>query len=53
MLKKGRKINFLDLKLAPANRLTGSELQEFLAIRDRKLALLQGSVAGPSENPHS
>jgi murein DD-endopeptidase MepM/ murein hydrolase activator NlpD len=53
MLKKGRKINFLDLKLAPTNRLTGSELQEFLAIRDRKLALLQGSVAGPSENPHS
>jgi murein DD-endopeptidase MepM/ murein hydrolase activator NlpD len=53
MLKKGRKINFLDLKLASADRLTGSELQEFLAMRDRKLALLQGSVAAASENPHS
>jgi murein DD-endopeptidase MepM/ murein hydrolase activator NlpD len=52
MLKKGRKINFLDLKLASADRLTGSELREFLAMRDRKLALLQGSVA-VSENPHS
>ena len=53
MLKKGRKINFLDLKLASADRLTGSELREFLAMRDRKLALLQGSVAAASENPHS
>ncbi len=53
MLKKGRKINFLDLKLASAGRLTGSDLREFLAIRDRKLALLQGSVAAASENPHS
>lgn len=53
MLKRGRKINFLDLKLASANRLTGSELQEFLAMRDRKLALLRGSVAAASENPHS
>ena len=49
MLKKGRKINFLDLKLASADRLTGSELREFLAMRDRKLALLQGSVAAASE----
>lgn len=53
MLKKGRKINFLDLKLASAERLTGSDLREFLAMRDRKLALLQGSVAAASENPHS
>jgi murein DD-endopeptidase MepM/ murein hydrolase activator NlpD len=53
MLKKGRKINFLDLKLASADRLTGSELQEFLAMRDRKLALLQGTIAAASENPHS
>jgi hypothetical protein len=53
MLKKGRKINFLDLKLASADRLTGSELREFLAMRDRKLALLQASVAAASENPHS
>ncbi|HUC98419.1 MAG TPA: peptidoglycan DD-metalloendopeptidase family protein [Candidatus Polarisedimenticolaceae bacterium] len=53
MLNKGRKINFLDLKLASADRLTGSDLQEFFAMRDRKLALLQGSVAAVSENPHS
>jgi murein DD-endopeptidase MepM/ murein hydrolase activator NlpD len=53
MLKKGRKINFLDLKLASADRLTGSELQEFLAMRDKKLALLQGTIAAGSENPHS
>jgi murein DD-endopeptidase MepM/ murein hydrolase activator NlpD len=53
MLKKGRKINFLDLKLASADRLTGSELQEFLAMRDKKLALLQGTIAAASENPHS
>ena len=53
MLKKGRKINFLDLKLASADRLTGSELQEFLAMRDRKLALLQGTLAAAPENPHS
>jgi murein DD-endopeptidase MepM/ murein hydrolase activator NlpD len=53
MLNKGRKINFLDLKLASADRLTGSELKEFLAMRDRKLALLQGSIAAASENPHS
>jgi murein DD-endopeptidase MepM/ murein hydrolase activator NlpD len=52
MLKKGRKINFLDLKLASADRLTGSELQEFLAMRDKKLALLQGTIAAASENPH-
>src|SRR5688572_23603958 len=53
MLKKGRKINFLDLKLASVDRLTGSELQEFLAMRERRLALLQGSVATSPENPHS
>jgi murein DD-endopeptidase MepM/ murein hydrolase activator NlpD len=53
MLKKGRKINFLDLKLASADRLTGSELQEFLAMRDKKLALLQGTIAAASEKPHS
>jgi murein DD-endopeptidase MepM/ murein hydrolase activator NlpD len=53
MLKKGRKVNFLDLKLASEDRLTGSELQEFLAMRERKLVLLQGSVAASSENPHS
>jgi murein DD-endopeptidase MepM/ murein hydrolase activator NlpD len=53
MLKRGRKINFLDLKLASADRLTGSELQEFLAMRDKKLALLQGTIAAASENPHS
>jgi murein DD-endopeptidase MepM/ murein hydrolase activator NlpD len=53
MLKKGRKINFLDLKLASEDRLTGSELQEFLALREKKLALLQGSVAVSPENPHS
>jgi hypothetical protein len=53
MLKKGRKINFLDLKLASADRLTGSELQEFLAMRDKKLALLQGTIAAPTESPHS
>jgi murein DD-endopeptidase MepM/ murein hydrolase activator NlpD len=53
MLKKGRKVNFLDLKLASEERLTGSELQEFLALREKKLALLQGSVAVSPENPHS
>ena len=53
MLKKGQKIDFLELKLASAERLTGSELREFLAMRERKLALLQGSVAAAPENPHS
>ncbi|HEX6438927.1 MAG TPA: peptidoglycan DD-metalloendopeptidase family protein [Candidatus Binatia bacterium] len=53
MLKRGQKINFLDLKLASADRLTGSELQEFFAMRDQKLALLQSSVAAASGNPHS
>jgi murein DD-endopeptidase MepM/ murein hydrolase activator NlpD len=53
MLKRGQKINFLDLKLASADRLTGSELQEFFAMRDRKLALLQSGVAAAPGNPHS
>jgi murein DD-endopeptidase MepM/ murein hydrolase activator NlpD len=53
MLNKGRKINFLDLKVASADRLSGAELQEFLAMRDRKLALLQGNVAAAFESPHS
>jgi murein DD-endopeptidase MepM/ murein hydrolase activator NlpD len=53
MLKRGQKIDFLDLKLASADRLTGSELQEFFAMRDRKLALLQSGVAAAPGNPHS
>lgn len=44
MLKQGRKINFLDLKTAPTERLKGAELREFLAMRDKKLPLLQGQA---------
>jgi murein DD-endopeptidase MepM/ murein hydrolase activator NlpD len=53
MLNKGQKINFLDLKLASADRLSGTELQEFLAMRDKKLALLQGHASPASETPES
>lgn len=49
MLNKGRKINFLNLKTAAQEKLTGAELQAFLAFRDKKLPLLKGIVPGGSE----
>ena len=48
MLNKGRKINFLNLKTAAQEKLTGAELQAFLAFRDKKLPLLKGIVPGGS-----
>jgi murein DD-endopeptidase MepM/ murein hydrolase activator NlpD len=53
MLNKGQKVNFLDLKIASADRLSGTELQEFLVMRDKKLSLLQGDAARASESPES
>jgi murein DD-endopeptidase MepM/ murein hydrolase activator NlpD len=53
MLNKGRKIDFLGLKTAPSDRLSGAELQEFMALRDRQLALLQGNAAAATESPRS
>lgn len=53
MLNKGRKIDFLGLKTASSDRLSGAELQEFMALRDRKLALLQGNAAAATQSPHS
>ncbi|MEX0802142.1 MAG: peptidoglycan DD-metalloendopeptidase family protein [Candidatus Binatia bacterium] len=44
MLNKGQKINFLALKNTASERLRGAELQEFLALRDKKLPLLQGNA---------
>jgi hypothetical protein len=49
MLNKGRKINFLNLKTAAQEKLTGAELQAFLAFRDKKLPLLKGIVPGGSD----
>jgi murein DD-endopeptidase MepM/ murein hydrolase activator NlpD len=53
MLNKGQKINFLDLKTVATERLRGAELQEFLALRDKKLPLLQGSTVAEAESPAS
>jgi murein DD-endopeptidase MepM/ murein hydrolase activator NlpD len=40
ILRGGKKMNFLRLKLPPGKRLKGKELERFNEVRDRRLALL-------------
>lgn len=41
ILRGGKKVNFLTLKLPPSGRLTGKELERFYDLRDQRVALLQ------------
>lgn len=42
ILRNGQKINFLSLRLPPAARLEKGDVDKFMAVRDRQIALLQG-----------
>jgi len=41
ILRNGRKLNFLALRIAPADQLAGAELERFAREREKRLALLQ------------
>lgn len=57
ILRKGQKINFLALRLPPAEKLAGEDINGFFAVRDERLALLQGKavdvVQAESDSPQA